>query len=280
MSPDGTEPLPGAGLLDRADSSANGGPASAAASPRRAGDGPAVTAHGVVRRFGERDVLRGVDLTVAAGEIVAIVGQSGCGKSTLLRAIGGLDEGYDGAIDVNGRVAFGFQDARLLPWAHVWENVVFGVRGTKAQRRERADRALADVGLAHHADAWPATLSCGEAQRVALARALTRDPAVLLLDEPFGALDALTRLRMQALVSSLWRERGFAVLLVTHDVEEAILLADRIAVLDGGRVADLLPVALPRPRSRRDERFEQLRVRILEDLGVSDLDASLSAHER
>jgi sulfonate transport system ATP-binding protein len=244
-----------------------------------AADG-AVLARGVVRRFGERDVLRGIDLEVDAGEIVAIVGQSGCGKSTFLRAIGGLDTGYDGSIDVNGRVAFGFQDARLLPWARVWENVVFGVRGTKAQLRERAQRALADVGLSHHADAWPATLSGGEAQRVALARALTRDPAVLLLDEPFGALDALTRLRMQALVSSLWRERGFAVALVTHDVEEAILLADKIAVLDGGVVADLLPVELPRPRSRRDERFEQLRVRILEDLGVSDLDASLSAHER
>ena len=169
-----------------------------------------------------------------------IVGQSGCGKSTLLRAIGGLDDGYDGAIDVDGRVAFGFQDARLLPWARVWENVVFGIAGSRAERRARALAALRDVGLEAHADAWPATLSGGEAQRVALARALTRDPAVLLLDEPFGALDALTRLRMQALVIGLWKQRRFAVVLVTHDVEEAILLADRIAVLDGGAVADLL----------------------------------------
>ncbi len=144
-----------------------------------------------------------------------------------------------GDIDVDGRVAFGFQDAGLLPWARVWENVVFGVKGSRAERRARALAALGDVGLEAHADAWPATLSGGEAQRVALARALTRDPAVLLLDEPFGALDALTRLRMQALVSGLWRERGFTVVLVTHDVEEAILLADRIAVLDGGVVADL-----------------------------------------
>ena len=144
--------------------------------------------------------------------------------------------------------------------------------------RERAVAALAEVGLQQHADAWPATLSGGEAQRVALARALTREPSVLLLDEPFGALDALTRLRMQALVQSLWRERGFSVVLVTHDVEEAILLADRIAVLDRGVVADLLDVDMPRPRSRLDERFEFLRVRILEDLGVSDVDARLSAH--
>jgi sulfonate transport system ATP-binding protein len=240
--------------------------------------GFAVEAHGVQRSFGERVVLRGVDLTVAPGEILVIVGQSGCGKSTLLRAIGRLDSGYRGQIDVQGRVAFGFQDARLLPWARVWANVIFGVSGPKAQLRARALEALRAVGLESHADAWPGNLSGGEAQRVALARALTRDPAVLLLDEPFGALDALTRLRMQALVSDLWRTHGFALVLVTHDVEEAVLLADRIAVLDGGTVADLIDVDMPRPRSRRHERFESLRVRILEDLGVSDIDASLSSH--
>ena len=238
----------------------------------------AVTAREVGRRFGTRTVLAGIDLEVQPGEILVIVGQSGCGKSTLLRAIGGLDDGYDGAIAVDGRVAFGFQDARLLPWARVWENVVFGIAGSRAERRARALAALRDVGLEAHADVWPATLSGGEAQRVALARALTRDPAVLLLDEPFGALDALTRLRMQALVVGLWKQRRFAIVLVTHDVEEAILLADRIAVLDGGAVADLLELDLPRPRSRRDDRFESLRVRILEDLGVSDVDARLSAH--
>ena len=240
--------------------------------------GIAVAVRGVARSFGDRTVLRRVDLDVAPGEFVVIVGQSGCGKSTLLRAIGGLDDGYDGDIAVDGRVGFGFQDARLLPWARAWENVVFGVRGSREERRGRALRSLAEVALDHHADAWPATLSGGEAQRVALARALTRDPGVLLLDEPFGALDALTRLRMQALVSGLWRERGFSVVLVTHDVEEAILLADRIAVLDHGVVADLLDVDLPRPRSRLDPRFEALRIRILDDLGVSDIDAHLSAH--
>ena len=179
----------------------------------------AVTAREVGRRFGERTVLAGIDLEVQPGEILVIVGQSGCGKSTLLRAIGGLDDGFDGAIDVDGRVAFGFQDARLLPWARVWENVVFGIPGSRAERRARALAALRDVGLEAHADVWPATLSGGEAQRVALARALTREPAVLLLDEPFGALDALTRLRMQALVVGLWKQRRFAIVLVTHDVE-------------------------------------------------------------
>ncbi|MFA4929478.1 MAG: ABC transporter ATP-binding protein [Patulibacter sp.] len=239
----------------------------------------AVVVRDVERTFVDRTVLHDVNLSVGAGEILVIVGQSGCGKSTLLRAIGGLDTGFTGQIDVAGRVAFGFQDARLLPWARVWENVVFGVPGRKAERRERAIAALSDVGLENHADAWPATLSGGEAQRVALARALTRDPSVLLLDEPFGALDALTRLRMQALVSRLWRDRGFSIVLVTHDVEEAVLLADRIAVLDSGGVADLFEVEMPRPRSRRDERFEALRVRILEDLGVSEIDASLSSHD-
>jgi sulfonate transport system ATP-binding protein len=239
----------------------------------------AVLARGVERRFGDRTVLRDIDLTVEAGELVVIVGQSGCGKSTLLRALGGLDTGYVGDIAVGGRVAFGFQDARLLPWARVWQNVVFGVKGSKQELRRQAVAVLAEVGLEEHADAWPATLSGGEAQRDALARALTRDPSVLLLDEPFGALDALTRLKMQALVSRLWRERGFAVVLVTHDVEEAILLADRIAVLDRGVIADRLDVDMPRPRSRTDARFEELRVRILEDLGVSDVDATLSARD-
>ncbi len=238
----------------------------------------AVEVRGLQRRFGDRAVLRDVDLTVAAGEFVVIVGQSGCGKSTLLRAIGGLDDGYEGGLTVDGRVSIGFQDARLLPWARVWQNVVFGIKGTSRELREGAYDALRAVGLEDHVDAWPATLSGGEAQRVALARALSRDPSVLLLDEPFGALDALTRLRMQALVSDLWREHGFSVVLVTHDVEEAILLADRIAVLDRGVVADLIDVDMDRPRSRRDERFESLRVRILDDLGVSDIDASLSAH--
>jgi sulfonate transport system ATP-binding protein len=171
-----------------------------------------------------------------------------------------------------GPVAFGFQDARLLPWARVWENVVFGIGGTRDERRARASQALTAVGLAEHAQAWPRTLSGGEAQRVALARSLVRAPALLLLDEPFGALDALTRLRMHALVHGLWRDQGFAVVLVTHDVEEAVLLADRIAVLDRGRITDLYAVEADRPRVRTDVRFEAARRRALQGLGVQDLD--------
>jgi len=240
----------------------------------------AVTARGVGRAFDGRTVLRDIHLTIAPGEFLAIVGKSGCGKSTLLRAIGGLDQDFTGELHVNGAVAFGFQDARLLPWARVWENVVFGLHGPRSALRAKALEALAAVDLAARADAWPRTLSGGEAQRAALARCLIREPAVLLLDEPFGALDALTRLRMHALVNGLWRDKGFAVVLVTHDVEEAVLLADRIAVLDSGRVADLFPIELSRPRSRIDERFEAARLRILEDLGVLELDAALSAHEK
>ena len=239
----------------------------------------AVSVRGLTRTFGDRTVLHGIDLAVDPGQFLVVVGKSGCGKSTLLRAIGGLDDGYEGHLDVDGQVAFGFQDARLLPWARVWENVVFGLRGPGARLRERAAEVLDAVGLAAHADAWPRTLSGGEAQRAALDRSLIREPAVLLLDEPFGALDALTRLQMQALVNGLWREQGFAVVLVTHDVEEAVLLADRIVVLDQGVVSDAFDVGLPRPRSRVDERFEAARVRILSDLGVLDIDAALSSHE-
>lgn len=240
---------------------------------------PAVEVQGLSRAFEGRAVLRGIDLAIEPGEFLAIVGKSGCGKSTLLRAIGGLDREFTGGLRVDGVVAFGFQDARLLPWARVWENVVFGLRGPRDKLRAQAIEALAAVDLAARADAWPRTLSGGEAQRAALARSLIRAPSVLLLDEPFGALDALTRLRMHALVNGLWRDKGFAVVLVTHDVEEAVLLADCVAVLDEGRVADLFRVELPRPRSRTHERFEAARLRILEDLGVLALDASLSAHE-
>ena len=228
-------------------------------------------ARGLRRSFDGRDVLRSIDLDIAAGEFLAIVGQSGCGKSTLLRALGGLDAGWDGALQVDGPVAFGFQDARLLPWVRVWENVVFGVTGSRPERLARARQALEAVGLAERAEAWPRTLSGGEAQRVALARSLVRTPRLLLLDEPFGALDALTRLRMHALVQGLWRDQGFAVVLVTHDVEEAVVLADRVAVLDDGRFTDIYPIDLPRPRARDDARFEAARQRALRGLGVRDL---------
>ncbi len=240
---------------------------------------PVVQLRGLRRAFGERTVLHEVSLDIAPGEFLVIVGKSGCGKSTLLRALGGLDEGWEGHLRVRGPVAFGFQDARLLPWVRVWENVVFGIDGTRAERQRRATQALAAVGLVEHAQAWPRTLSGGEAQRVALARSLVRSPALLLLDEPFGALDALTRLRMHALVHGLWRDQGFAIVLVTHDVEEAVLLADRIAVLDRGCIADLYAVEGDRPRVRTDARFEAARRRALQGLGVQDLAGTGDAHE-
>jgi sulfonate transport system ATP-binding protein len=228
----------------------------------------AIRAINVGKRFGARDVLRGVDLAVPESQILVVVGESGCGKSTLLRLLARLETADAGAVDVRGRISIAFQDARLMPWLPVWENVAFGLPLASPIRRERAIAALNEVGLARLADAWPATLSGGEAQRAALARALIRDPAVLLLDEPFGALDALTRLRMQALLSGLWERHRFTIVLVTHDVDEALSLGDRIVVLGAGRILDEFNVELGRPRQRLDRTFGTLRDRLLGQLGV------------
>ncbi|WP_367134203.1 ABC transporter ATP-binding protein [Saccharothrix sp. HUAS TT1] len=230
----------------------------------------AVTIRGLVKDFGPRRVLDGLDLDVAAGEFVALLGRSGCGKSTLLRVLAGLDPAVGGTFSVPDRVSVAFQQPRLLPWRKVWRNVSLGLRGVDG--RAVADRALAEVRLAGHADAWPLTLSGGEAQRVSLARALVREPELLLLDEPFGALDALTRLAMHHLVEQLWREHRPAVLFVTHDVDEALLLADRVVVLDEGRIVAEHRVDLPRPRRRAS--FADLRVGVLSNLGVDDVEAA------
>ncbi|TQM31377.1 ABC transporter ATP-binding protein [Nocardia bhagyanarayanae] len=219
------------------------------------------------RSFDGRAVLRGVDLDIAPGEFVALLGASGSGKSTLLRAIGGLDSGFTGTLEAPRSKAIVFQEHRLIPWITVWRNVILGVDGKGV--RERALTALEEVGLAAKAEVWPATLSGGEAQRVALARALVRNPDLLLLDEPFGALDALTRLKAQALVARLWQQHRPAVLLVTHDVEEALLLADRALVLRDGRIAESFDIAIPRPRSVIDPEFSALRRRLLLALGVN-----------
>ncbi|GAA0595764.1 ABC transporter ATP-binding protein [Actinomadura livida] len=230
--------------------------------------GPAISLRGVGRTFGDRAVLQGVDLAVAQHEFVVLVGASGCGKSTLLRIVAGLDSDATGEVQVAGEHAIVFQDARLLPWRPVWRNVAFGLRGPRAELRARADRALAEVGLPGRGDSWPLTLSGGEAQRVALARALVRTPDLLLLDEPFAALDALTRLKMQRQVAELWRHHEITTLMVTHDVEEALLLADRVLLVDSGRIAEEIPVGLPRPRDPRDAGFAALRHRLLLSLGV------------
>ncbi|MFB9237974.1 ABC transporter ATP-binding protein [Plantactinospora siamensis] len=198
---------------------------------------------------------------------MALLGASGSGKTTLLRVLGGLDPDATGELRTPDRTAIVFQEHRLLPWSRVWRNVTLGVAG--GHPRDRALRALAEVGLADRADAWPGTLSGGESQRVALARALVRTPELLLLDEPFGALDALTRLRAQALVAQLWTEHRQAVLLVTHDVEEALLLADRALLLADGHIVESVDVDLPRPRAIGHPRFVALRRRLLAALGVA-----------
>jgi sulfonate transport system ATP-binding protein len=225
-----------------------------------------VVAAGVRRSFGDRVVLDGVDLAIAPGEFVALLGRSGTGKSTLLRALAGLDADYEGTVQVPRERAVVFQEPRLLPWARALANVVLGLGGSDPAARGRA--ALAEVGLAGQERAWPVTLSGGEAQRVALARALVREPALLLLDEPFGALDALTRIRMHGLLADLCRRHRPAVLLVTHDVDEAIVLADRILVLAGGGIAHDQRVDLPSPRRRDEPAVVALRRSLLHELGV------------
>jgi sulfonate transport system ATP-binding protein len=224
---------------------------------------PVVRLRNFTRRFGPNTIIDGLNLDIAPGEFIALLGRSGSGKTTLLRTLAGLDQVKDQEVEVPSSRAVVFQDARLLPWKPVWRNVALGLKGDNI--RERSEAALREVGLGHRMDAWPLTLSGGEAQRTALARALVREPKLLLLDEPFAALDALTRYRMHDLVLSLWRKHRPAVLLVTHDVEEAIALADRVLVLDGGRI-----VAEERITAARGERAgfsARLRTKLLSYLG-------------
>jgi sulfonate transport system ATP-binding protein len=218
--------------------------------------------------FGERTVLENFDAEINAGEFVAIVGRSGCGKSTLLRSVVGLETPQAGTITL-GKVAASnskpdvrvmFQDSRLLPWRRILPNVMLGLEPALVPR---ARKVLAQVGLAERANDWPAALSGGQRQRVALARALVHDPNLLLLDEPLGSLDALTRIEMQQLIEEIWRSRGFTAMLVTHDVAEAISLADRVILIEGGRVALDEVVNVPRPRTRGSARFAALEERIL-----------------
>jgi sulfonate transport system ATP-binding protein len=222
--------------------------------------------------YGQHHVLADVSVRIGNGEIVALIGRSGSGKSTVLRVLAGLSTDHTGERVVAGAPALAFQEPRLFPWRDVRTNVVYGLTRTRLSRAEavaRADRALADVGLAERADAWPLTLSGGQAQRVSLARALVAEPELLLLDEPFGALDALTRLTMRALLLDLWREHRFGVLLVTHDVDEAVALADRVLVLEEGRVIHTLVIDDAR-RSPSDPsaNTERYRAELLDRLGV------------
>jgi sulfonate transport system ATP-binding protein len=237
--------------------------ATRAAGKRRVG----VEIEALSKRYGEREVLTRLALDVPAAQFVAIVGRSGCGKSTLLRLVARLETPTSGRLSFCGGatgnvpdIRIMFQDARLLPWKRVLDNVALGL---PRQRLDAARRALDQVGLGQRTQDWPALLSGGQRQRVALARALVHEPSLLLLDEPLGALDALTRIEMQQLIESLWRDRGFTGLLVTHDVDEAVVLADRVVLIEDGRIVFDVPVDLPRPRQRGSASFAALVDRVL-----------------
>ena len=230
---------------------------------------PLLSARNLSKHFDGRTVLAGIDLDLGPGEIVAIVGRSGCGKSTLLRVLAGLERVSGGNLALAGQHLTGlnpaarlmFQDACLLPWKTVLDNVLLAT--PEPERTRTARQALSRVGLLDRADEWPAALSGGQRQRVALARALASSTPLLFLDEPLGALDALTRLEMQALIEEVWLEKRFGTLLITHDVEEAVALADRVLVMAEGRFVADVPVDLPRPRPRGESKFLALRERLL-----------------
>ena len=233
---------------------------------------------GVRKSFGAKTVLSGLDLHVPPGQFLAIVGRSGCGKSTLLQLIAGLDEPTAGRIEVEGAsegrahlARIMFQEPRLLPWARADANVAIGLgpAADHTQALHRSREALATVGLANRAGEWPSTLSGGQKQRVALARALVSAPRVLALDEPLGAIDALTRIEMQRLIEEVWLSNGFTAILVTHDVTEAVALGDRIVVIDHGAIAADIPVDLARPRRRGSPEFARVEATILERLLAS-----------
>jgi sulfonate transport system ATP-binding protein len=228
---------------------------------------PVAQVRGMSRVFGERRVIDGLDIDIAPGEFIALIGRSGSGKSTLLRALAGLDREVTGEVIVNGTTAVAFQEPRLVPWKRVAANIRLGLRAPDPQAVSSA--ALAEVGLTDRANAWPLTLSGGEAQRASLARALVHEPRLLLLDEPFSALDALTTITMHQLVLRLWRLHRPAVLLVTHDVDEALSLADRVLVLSGGRIGYSCRIDAPRPRDRDNPDLITLRADLLAELGVT-----------
>ncbi|QHM70501.1 aliphatic sulfonates ABC transporter ATP-binding protein [Mixta intestinalis] len=241
----------------------------AIAAPSRLNVGTPVGLQSVSKRFGDRAILQGIDLHIPSGQFVAVVGRSGCGKSTLLRLLAGLEFPSEGDLlagqaplaTAHEETRLMFQDARLLPWKRVIDNVGLGLRGNW---RADAMRALEEVNLADRAGEWPAALSGGQRQRVALARALIHRPGLLLLDEPLGALDALTRIEMQELIEAIWQQQHFTVLLVTHDVSEAVALADRVLLIEDGRIGLDLTIDLPRPRRRGSARLAELEQQVLE----------------
>lgn len=234
----------------------------------------------VTKQFGGQPVLTNVSLDVAPGEVVTLIGPSGCGKSTLLRLLAGLEGEHSGKLLVDGAPAAAarrslglmFQEPRLMPWLTVRDNTLFGVRPpAPAAVRARADELLELVGLAGAADQLPKQLSGGMAQRAALARALVAEPTALLLDEPFSAVDAITRLQLQDLLLNTWQRTQLTMLLVTHDLDEALTLSDRVVVLSGrpAVISEVIDVRLPRPRERNSLDFLRLRARLFEALHLA-----------
>jgi len=264
LSP-GAEPVERADIVEQARLLRRGSEA-----PSR---GLSLTIRGLRKSFGDNEVLRGIDLHIPAGQSVAIVGRSGCGKSTLLRLIAGLETITSGTISLGEDarpedVRVMFQEPRLLPWARVLSNVEVGLGRERhsPDAQARAESALVEVGLAEKRTQWPAVLSGGQKQRVALARALVSQPRVLAFDEPLGALDALTRISMQRLLERVWHDQGFTAILVTHDVAEAVALADRVLVIEDGRIAEDFSVDIPRPRQRGSAELAALEGAILKNL--------------
>ncbi|WP_339025542.1 aliphatic sulfonates ABC transporter ATP-binding protein [Leclercia pneumoniae] len=244
----------------------------------RLNQGTPLLLNGVTKRYGDNTILNQLDLHIPAGQFVAVVGRSGGGKSTLLRLLAGLEAPNGGELlagntplaEIQDDTRMMFQDARLLPWKTVIDNVGLGLKG---HWRGAASQALAAVSLQDRASEWPAALSGGQKQRVALARALIHRPGLLLLDEPLGALDALTRIDMQGLIESLWQEHGFTVLLVTHDVSEAVAMADRVLLIEEGKIGLDLNVDIPRPRRVGSTRLAELEAEVLDRVmkrGVSE----------
>lgn len=242
-------------------------------SPGRRSCGLSLTIRHLRKSFGDNEVLRGIDLHIPSGQFIAIVGQSGCGKSTLLRLIAGLETATAGTISFGeearaGDIRVMFQEPRLLPWAWVLDNVEVGLGRERSSpdAQARAEKALNEVGLGDKRGQWPATLSGGQKQRVALARALVCNPRVLAFDEPLGALDALTRISMQQLLERVWSDQSFTAILVTHDVAEAVALADRVLVIEDGQIAHDVAVDIPRPRRRGSADLAALEGSILQHL--------------
>lgn len=239
---------------------------------------PVVTVRELSRAYGERTVIDRLDLQIAGGEFVALLGESGCGKTTLLRALAGLDRVDAGQIDGPSRPAVVFQEHRLLPWFSLWRNVSLGLE--EKEGRLAAEAALTEVGLGDRLEDWPRNLSGGQAQRVALARALVREPRLLLLDEPFAALDALTRIRMHELVKQLVARHQPGVLLVTHDVDEAIALGHRALIMRNGVIAAEYEISRAANAHRSHPEAVALRDILLGELGVAESDAQATRSPR